>query len=199
MTKTLQSQSDPAAMDLGRWIGRREAFALVAGRCSAAEAESLRHVRENRQYKQFAPSWEEFCSKRLGVSRRHIDRTLRLLDEFGPAYFHVAQMAHVTADEYRAIAPHVGDDGVHMDNAVIALIPENSEKISAAVAELIRRERPAKEKDAPADAVLKRCEAVAESLSSLDGLDLDQKLSLAASLAHLRKAAAGLGVLMLSV
>ena len=70
------------------------------------------------------------CKTRLGVSRRPIERTLRLLDESGPAYFHVAQMAHVTPEEYRAIAPHVGPDGVRFDGAVLPLLPESSEQIS---------------------------------------------------------------------
>ena len=61
----------------------------------------------------------------------------RLLDEFGPTYFHVAQMTHVTAEEYRAIAPHVSADGLRLDGDVVALLPENSEQVSAAVAELL--------------------------------------------------------------
>ena len=148
-------------------MGRREAFALVAGRCSAAQAESLRRIRDEKIYKQLSPSWEEFCSKRLGMSRRHVDRTLRLLDEFGPAYFHVAQMAHVTPEEYRAIAPHVSADGVRLDGAVVALLPENSEQVSAAVAELLEREKPAKEKPSLSfDAMVKRCDALTDLSSA---------------------------------
>ncbi len=186
-------------VELGRWIGRREAFALIAGRCSAAEAESLRRIRNEKMYKQDYPSWEEFCTKRLGVSRRHIDRTLRLLDEFGPAYFHVAQMAHVTPEEYRAIAPHVSADGVRVDGAVVALLPENSEQVSAAVAELLTREKPAKAKPALSlDAVVKRCESLAESLSALEGeLNLPQRSALTRAVHRLRTVAVAKGALAL--
>ena len=34
------------AFDVGAWVGRRQAFALVAGRCSAADAEILFEIRE---------------------------------------------------------------------------------------------------------------------------------------------------------
>jgi hypothetical protein len=178
---------DPASEELGRWLGRREAFAMVAGRSSAAEAESLRRVRDGKLYRNLGLTWDEFCKSRLGVSRQHIDRTLRLLDEFGPAYFHVAQMAHVTPDEYRAIAPHVGEDGVRVDGAVIALLPENSEQVSAAVGELLKREKP--EGKPPAkmtfDTVMKRCQALHEALVMLEPLDRVQRNLLYVAAVHL--------------
>ena len=31
---------EPAGFKLGQWLGRREAFGLIAGRCSAAEIET---------------------------------------------------------------------------------------------------------------------------------------------------------------
>jgi hypothetical protein len=194
-----QSVDHRAAEDLARWVGRREAFAMTAGRCSAAEAESLRRMREDKQYRKLGMTWEKFCAQRLGVSRRHIDRTIRLLDEFGPAYFHVAQMAHVSPDEYRAIAPHVSADGVRVDGAVVALLPENTEQVSAAVAELLRREKPATPAKAPSafDAVIKRCESVAESLSGLGELTLQQKLEVTRVVCRIRNAASTKGVISL--
>jgi len=114
--------------DLARWLGRRDAFAVMAGGCSAAEAETLRRIRDEKLYRNTGLTWDAFCVRRLGVSRRNVERTLRLLDEFGPAYFHVAQVAHVTVDQYRAIAHSVGNDGVRLDGAVVALLPENRRK-----------------------------------------------------------------------
>jgi hypothetical protein len=181
--------------DLDRLLGRREAFALVAGRSSAAAAESLRRIRDEKAYKLHYPTWEEFCIKRLGVSRRQIDRTLHLLDEFGPAYFHVAQMTHVSPDEYRAIAPHVSGDGVRLDGAVIALLPENSEQVSAAVAELLQREKPARTPAAPSfNALLKRCEALAEAFATMEAeLEPIQQMKLTTAVSRLRRAAAKKG------
>jgi hypothetical protein len=195
MDQVIEQAGEPAGVDLGRWVGRREAFAAVAGRCSAAEAESLRRIRDEKVYRQFGLTWEAFCVKRLGASRRNIERVLRLLDEFGPAYFHVAQMAHVTVEEYRAIAPHVSAEGVQVDGAVIALLPENSGQVSAAVADLLERERPVKEKPALSlAAVVKRCEAALEAVEGLSGpLEAVEAMKLTTAISRLRRAAAEKG------
>jgi hypothetical protein len=192
---------EEAGLDVGRWLGRREAFGLVAGHCSAAEAETLRRIRDGRMYRDDG-TWDEFCRKRIGVSRRHVDRTLHLLEEFGPAYFHVAQMAHVTPEEYRAIAPHVGDDGVRLNGAVVALLPENSEQVSAAVAELLRRERPKQAKPAPTafESAVKKCETAAEALAALDGpLERGQKLALTHQICRILTSASSRGVCIANV
>ena len=58
------------------------------------------------------------------------------LVEFGPVFFDLAQMTGITADEYRAIAPAVQTDGVHLGTEVIALLPENAEKVAETVLRL---------------------------------------------------------------
>ena len=185
-----------SSIELGRWLGRRDAFAAVAGKCSAAEAESLRKIRSERLYLQLDSSWEGFCKNRLGVSRRHVDRILRLLDEFGPAYFLVAQMTHVTPDEYRAIAPHVSAEGVRLDGAVVALLPENSQQVSAAIADLIEREKPAKSKPAVSfDAALQRCAAL-ESFVRESPLQEAERRTLGLAIARLVIAAGFKGILV---
>jgi len=191
MDQSIAQTADPGGVALGRWLGRRDAFAAVAGRCSAAEAQSLQQIRETRAYKEVEPNWEEFCARHVGVSRRQVDRTIRLLEEFGPAYFHVAQMTHVTPDEYRAIAPHVGEDGVRVDGTVIALLPENSEKVSSAVAELVKRQKPAAPSGQPpllaVETVLKKFEALRLAVAGMQMPDArEQSLLLyeAMALAH---------------
>jgi hypothetical protein len=191
MDQTITHAEDPAGVALGRWLGRRDAFAAVAGRCTAAEAQSLQQIRESRAYKEVAPNWEEFCARHVGVGRRQADRIIRLLDEFGPAYFHVAQMAHVTPDEYRAIAPHVGEDGVRVDGTVIALLPENSEKVSCAVSELVKRQKPAAPSGPPqrlaVETVLKKFEALRMAVAGMELPDERERSLLfheATALAH---------------
>src|SRR5262249_13199135 len=49
-------------VELGNWMGRREAFGLMAGRCSAADAECLRRMRDDRSYRDLNCSWEDFCT-----------------------------------------------------------------------------------------------------------------------------------------
>jgi hypothetical protein len=130
--------SAPAADDfeLGMMLGSRKAFASVAGHCSAADAECLRRVREKKLYLRRAATWEEFCPKYLGLSRVHANRIIRYLEEFGPDYFVLAQLTQVTPEQFRAIAPAVREKNIHVNGEAIALLPENSDRIAAAVTEL---------------------------------------------------------------
>ena len=196
-------------LELGRWLGRREAFSLMAGRCSAAEIESLRRIRDERLYLSVSNTWDTFCSTQLGASRRNVERNIRLLEEFGPAYFQVAQMAHIGPREYRAIAAHVDAEGVRVDGAVVALLPENSVQIGEAVGKLLKRAGgnsvvpgPGAErseatapKSLPFSQVLKRCDVAARILEeSDDSPDYDERLELASILLRMRQAAAARGV-----
>ena len=193
------AEAAAAAMDLGRWLGRREAFSLVAGSCSGAEIESLRHIKKERLYLNVAGTWEEFCDKHVGASRTHVEKSIRLLEEFGPAYFQVAQMAHIGPEEYRAIAAHVDAGGVRLAGAAIALLPENAGKVSAAVNELLSRavpEKPAGKPDSFAQ-VLKRFESAAKFLDESKAWpDTRQKLEMASILWHMRVSAARKGIVI---
>jgi orotidine-5'-phosphate decarboxylase len=193
-------QAGLAGIELGQWMGRREAFGLVAGRCSAADVESLRRIREDKMYRELDCSWAEFCAHHLHVARRSVDRAIGYLQEFGPAFFHVTQLAHIGPKEYRAIAQHVSERGVDVDGNVVALLPENGQKVAAAVTELLKRLQPQCRRP-PAlsfDAALKRCTEAAEMLEALPArLETRQKLDLASALCNIRIAAAGLGVVLL--
>jgi len=125
-------------------LGSRQAFVSVAGRCSAADAECIRRIRDKRLYLSRAASWEEFCPQYLGLGKTHANRIVRYLEEFRPDYFELAQLTRVTTAEFRAIAPAIRDQSIHLGGEAIALIPENSDRIAAAVAEL-RRPAPAPE------------------------------------------------------
>jgi len=144
-------EKTPSASDLhlGMLLGRRQAFSLIAGRCSAADAACLREIRNQKSYRSLKLGWKEFCSQHLGMSQVHANRLIGYLDEFGPEYFDLAQLTGISPDEYRAIAPAVKNQAVHYNGQVIALLPENTEKLTAAVSEL-RRETPRTAATAPA-------------------------------------------------
>jgi len=125
-------------VQLGILLGRRQAFSLIAGRCSAADAACLREIRNQKSYKRVATSWTEFCTKRLGMSHTQANRLIRYLDEFGPEYFELAQLTGVPVEAYRAIAPAVKDRALHYDGQAIALLPENAERLAEAVEKLRR-------------------------------------------------------------
>jgi hypothetical protein len=42
----MQEKKIDRAFDLGTWLGRRQAFSVVAGRCSAADAQCVAHSGE---------------------------------------------------------------------------------------------------------------------------------------------------------
>ena len=124
----------------------------------------------------------------MGVSSPHVDRIIRYLEEFGPEFFHLTQLTRISPKDYRAIAPHVTKDGLRFGDEVIALIPENTEKVSSAVAAL--RQRPGSKGDAAREdrfaALEKRFEdLIARADAIADSLEADQKESLDALLTRL--------------
>lgn len=183
-------------LNVGRWLGRHEALEMVARGCSGVDAACLKRVREERLYLAVAPNWDQFCRKELRTSRKKIDGLIARLDEFGPAYFDLSRLTHVTADEYRQIAPAVSAEGVKIAGEVVAIAPENKDKLDAAVAGIRKkRARPASKKKS-FDGVLEVCEA---TLALIDKPpcwpDTRQKLLLNDVLGRMRQAAAGLGAI----
>lgn len=124
------------SFELGSTLGQRKAFGMIAGRCSAAEAAAIRRLREERLYEASSLPWKEFCPRHLGMCRAQADRLIGYLEEFGPDYFELTQLTRIPADEYRAIAPAVKDGHIYWQNQAIALLPENNDKVAAAVTSL---------------------------------------------------------------
>src|ERR1700688_1883996 len=157
---------EPAGFKLGQWLGRREAFSLIAGRCSAAEIEIVRQIKDEKLYEDLKCNWDECCTRHLHASRRSVERELGYLRKYGPAFFTVRQLTHVTVKEYQSIAAHITEQGVTLDGAVIVLHSGNSDRVSAAVEELLQRVEPEQLQPAPDpvpfDTLLKRCQTVTQ-------------------------------------
>jgi hypothetical protein len=62
---------------MGAWVGRQQAFAVIAKKCSAAQALSLKQMKETRSYEKLGLSWDDFCQRHTGISHRHADRIIR--------------------------------------------------------------------------------------------------------------------------
>jgi hypothetical protein len=136
MKKIKKQPDDSGVLGLGTLLGRRQAFGLIAARCSAADAASLREIREKKSYRYLAKGWVEFCDQHLAMSHTHANRIIGYLEEFGPAYFEMAQFTGISPATYRTIAPAIQDHALHLDGQVIALLPENTEKLAQAVEQL---------------------------------------------------------------
>jgi len=128
-------------VELGTWLGRREAFAQLAGRCSAADAECIRRMREERQYRELGLNWEQFCQRKLGISKRGADLIIAQLNEFGPAYFLLAQVAKVTPEEYRRMSGSVRGQALLHAGEAIPIEAENAGRLAAAIEELRRGQK----------------------------------------------------------
>src|SRR5258708_663282 len=58
------------------WIGQQQAFATIANRCSAGQAQVLKKLHDGRAYEQYGLTWEEFGQSHAGISRALADRTM---------------------------------------------------------------------------------------------------------------------------
>ena len=56
-------------VNAGAWIGRQQAFALIGTKCSAAQAQCLREIRESHAYEKLGVTWDEFCPRYAAISR----------------------------------------------------------------------------------------------------------------------------------
>jgi len=135
-------------LELGMEMGQRRAFGMMMGRCSAAQAAMLLRIRDRKAYEKLAPTWEEYCARYLKISSRTANRNISLFEKHGSLFFETAALTGISPAQYERIAPHIQKDGVHSGDAVIALIPENTDRVVDAVAKL-QSEADAQTGDAP--------------------------------------------------
>jgi hypothetical protein len=119
--------------DLGAWLGRKQAFTLIAGRCSAATVVCLRKIREGKRYRALGLTWEEFCRQRAGVSRAWADKVIQQLEQLGPPWFELSSVTRITPDQFRQIADAVTDEGLSYAGDTIEIIPENAPMLAQAI------------------------------------------------------------------
>jgi hypothetical protein len=125
--------------DLGAWLGRKQAFTLIAGRCSAATVVCLRKIREGKRYRALGLTWEEFCRQRAGISRAFADKLIQQLEQLGPLYFELSSVTRITPDNFRRIADSVTGEGLSYDGKAIEIIPENAATLAHAIEVLTTR------------------------------------------------------------
>ncbi len=127
------------ALEFGTWLGRRQTLSVVAGRCSAADAECLRELRGSKKYKLLGLTWEECCKQRLGISRSVANQIIQNLEELGPDYFVMAQVTGLSAAEFRTIRGSVSNHALLHAGEEIPIEAENAPRLAAAV-DSLRRE-----------------------------------------------------------
>jgi hypothetical protein len=147
------ASSDSAAppFELGQRLGRHQALAWVASRCSAADAHTLRHIREQKLYRALDQSWEEFCRDHAGFSHKKADRIIDCLDEFGDSYFNLTEILKIPVPEYRALQPAIENNHLEFDGQRIPISREQTRELLEAVRTLRGRMEKAEEKSPMAD------------------------------------------------
>jgi hypothetical protein len=137
----LNEMPQEGLLNLGTLLGHHQAFGLVANRCSAAAAESLKQIRESGEYKKLNLTWGEFCKQHAGLSRSYADRLIGHLEEFGENYFRMAEVMRISGATYRLIAGSVNDDGLARNGETIPINAANRPKLMAAVEEARQQSR----------------------------------------------------------
>jgi hypothetical protein len=134
-------------LELGSVLGHNQAFGLIAGRCSAAQAASLKRLRDEKKYRRVTENWRDFCSRYLRMSGAQANNIIHLWEEFGEGFFKVSQLTRISPETYRAIAPAVREDALHLNGEVIELSAANSRQVVEAVARVRRVKPPARRID----------------------------------------------------
>jgi len=151
--------TDPReALEVGRLLGQRRAFAAVAGRCSAAHAQLLRRIHDEKLYRPLAATWEDFCGVHLAITRRHADRLIDLLNRFGPTYFELSILVGISVRQYLAIEPAVREHSLLVNGEAVSFIPENAPKILEALSQILGESRRARHPARPRQSLRARVE-----------------------------------------
>ncbi len=153
----------------GAAIGRQQAFAVMAAKCSAAQAITLKQIKESGFYEELGFTWQEFCPEFFGITQVTADRVIRQLAEFSEAWFRLGQLARITEPEFRQIASKVSGDAIEFEGESIPLTPENAPRIRQAVRALRSELRRSQSHFPP------RSDTVSQLQTRLDALLADMK------------------------
>jgi hypothetical protein len=131
-------------MELGSLTGQHRALSLIANRCSAADAECLKTIRDSGAYKELDVTWEEYCVRYAGISRSYADSVIQCFEEYGDRYRRMAEIISMSPPTFRLIESSVTDEGLDFHGECIELVPRNRERIAEAVKTIRAEKRAAK-------------------------------------------------------
>ena len=125
-------------IDAGAWLGRHEAFAVMATQCAAVQAQCLRKAKESGVYEKLGLTWDEFCKQYAGIGRSRADDLIRRHERFGDTYFRLSDLARISPSTFARLseAGHVHDETLEFEGEQIPITPENAPQIRMAVQRL---------------------------------------------------------------
>ncbi|HJZ99959.1 MAG TPA: hypothetical protein VKE70_25795, partial [Candidatus Solibacter sp.] len=77
---------DTATIEAGLTTGRQQAFAMIASKCTYAQAVCLKQIHDTRAYEKLGVTWEQYCPQFCGIGRTAAENIIKRLDEFGEDY-----------------------------------------------------------------------------------------------------------------
>jgi len=125
--------------NLGTWLGRKQAFGLMASRCTVGEIECLVEVYDSKMYLAIEPTFEAYCKNHLGISGRTATRLINQYKQQGPNLARLNSFTRIRPSEYRLFAAALTEEGLSFNGETIPLEPENAPKLAQA-ADAIRHE-----------------------------------------------------------
>jgi len=126
-------QQTTQSIELGTWLGRGQAFGVIANGCKAAQAECLRQIHDSETYKLTGLTWDDFCPQFAGVSRQRADDIIKNLNEFGKTFFDLSEVVRISPEAYRKIQKKIKDQSIEIGAELVPIIPENAARIRRAV------------------------------------------------------------------
>ena len=135
--------------DANAWIGRHQAFAVIAVKCTLAQATALKELKEARAFEALGLSWADFCKQRLGISRSQADELIQRLDTLGSTYFRLSEIARISPEVFRRISPQLNGETIEINGEPVPFTPENAPKIREAILSLRRKLRQERERTCP--------------------------------------------------
>jgi hypothetical protein len=152
-------------LELGALLGRSQALRLIATHCGAADAQCLKAIKDGGNYKELGLSWEDFCTQYLGIHRSTAEDIIRRFEEFGPAYFKLAELMRITPAAFRQIESAVStdDECLVVRGESIPINRENAQRLIEAVGQLVTRNTV--EKAASIDPLIRRLQNTIAEIS----------------------------------
>jgi len=176
----MQNVTEQELLDVGKALGRSQAFGFVSTASAAIQAEHLREIRESGAYKIVGP-WDTFCETEVGLSRQRVDGIIQSFEELGETYQKLRAIVRISPGMFRQIEPNINGENLEIDGKLIPILPENAPAIRDAVLQLRAKLRKAAADLAQAKAETKKAAGELDLLTSPEVASLQNRLDALAS------------------
>src|SRR5579859_1959834 len=131
----MQHPTENEAIQIGKLLGRAQAFGFTANSSFALQAEQLRQIRDSGAYKTIG-NWDHFCETEVGISRQRVDEIIQSLEEFGAVNHKLREIIRISPEGFRDIQDNIRAEAIEIDGHSIMISPENAPAIRDAVSRL---------------------------------------------------------------